>query len=53
MSGKRSANGIATFSKEEYDDYQKYLSSRKEWPGINVRAGEGKFISDVSDPRAM
>lgn len=44
MSGKRSANGIATFSKKEYEDYQESLSSRKEWPGINIRAGKSKFI---------
>jgi len=50
MSGKRLVKGIATFSKEEYDDYQKSLSSRKEWPGVNIRVGEGKFIS--SGPRA-
>ncbi|XP_025074516.1 uncharacterized protein LOC105429051 [Pogonomyrmex barbatus] len=38
MSDKKSANCITTFSKEEYTDYQKYLSSKQEWPGINVKA---------------
>jgi len=37
MSGERLAKGIAAFSREEYDDHQKSLSLRKEWPGINVR----------------
>lgn len=31
--------GIATFTKEEYNNYQKSLLSRKEWPGININAG--------------
>ncbi|XP_071565420.1 uncharacterized protein [Temnothorax nylanderi] len=36
MSSGKSASGIATFSKEEYDDYQRSLSSKKEWPGIRA-----------------
>lgn len=40
MSGEKLEKGIADFSKEEYDNYQEYLSSRKEWPGVNVRAGK-------------
>ncbi|XP_029161939.1 uncharacterized protein LOC114933488 [Nylanderia fulva] len=39
MSDKKLANGIVAFSKEEYDDYQKSLSSKKEWPGINASSG--------------
>lgn len=39
MSDKKLVNGIVAFSKEKYDDYQKCLSSKKEWPGINVNAG--------------
>ncbi|XP_012228965.1 uncharacterized protein [Linepithema humile] len=30
--------GIATFTKEEYDNCQKSLLSRKEWPGLNINA---------------
>ncbi|XP_012534711.1 uncharacterized protein LOC105835731 [Monomorium pharaonis] len=37
MSGKKLGMSIAAFSKEEYDSYQESLSSRKEWPGVNVR----------------
>jgi len=38
MSGKRSANGIITFSKQEYDDYQRSISSKKEWPGVKTNS---------------
>lgn len=45
MSGKKSARGITAFGRKEYDDHQKFLSSRMEWPGLNVRDGEGKICS--------
>jgi len=45
MSDEQSANGITTFSRDEYDDHQKSVSSKKEWPGINVRSGEGNIFS--------
>ncbi|XP_070149723.1 uncharacterized protein [Polyergus mexicanus] len=38
MSDKKIVNRIVPISKEEYDDYQKSFSSKKEWPGINVNA---------------
>lgn len=44
VTGERSADGIITFSKEEYDDCQESLSSKKEWPGINVKSGEVLFL---------
>ncbi|XP_070522325.1 uncharacterized protein [Cardiocondyla obscurior] len=39
MLGGRTANGITTFSRDEYDDHQKTLSSKKEWPGVNIKTG--------------
>ncbi|XP_072767556.1 uncharacterized protein [Anoplolepis gracilipes] len=38
MFEKKLVNGIVALSKEEYDDYQKSLSLKKEWCGINVSA---------------
>lgn len=40
MSDKKLVKGIVALSKEEYDDYQKSLSSKKEWPGININSGK-------------
>ncbi|XP_011157827.1 uncharacterized protein LOC105194547 isoform X2 [Solenopsis invicta] len=37
MAGEKLAKGITTFSKEEYDYYQKFISSKKEWPGLKIR----------------
>ncbi|KYQ48157.1 hypothetical protein ALC60_12806 [Trachymyrmex zeteki] len=37
MSNEKSVKGITVFSREEYDNHQKSLSTKKEWPGINVR----------------
>ncbi|KYN03496.1 PREDICTED: uncharacterized protein LOC108773383 [Cyphomyrmex costatus] len=34
---QKSMKGTTLFSREEYDDHQKSLSTKKEWPGINVR----------------
>lgn len=45
MTGERSVNGITTFRKEEYDEYQESLSSKKEWPGLNIRSGEVSLTS--------
>lgn len=45
MSDKSLTNGIVTFSKKEVEDYQKYLSSRKEWPGICIQPNKGKIIA--------
>ncbi|XP_014484462.1 PREDICTED: uncharacterized protein LOC106749478 [Dinoponera quadriceps] len=36
MSEKKLASGTAAFSQEEYNDYQTYLLSEAEWPGVNV-----------------
>ena len=44
MSNEKSMKGITVFSRKEYDNHQKFLSTKKEWPGINVRTGKGKFI---------
>lgn len=43
MTDKKLVNGMISFNKEEYDDYQKSLSSEKEWPGINVNAGKIQY----------
>lgn len=47
MSDKKLVNGIVAFSKEKYDDYQKCLSSKKEWPGINVNAGKSTKYNEI------
>ncbi|KYN19525.1 PREDICTED: uncharacterized protein LOC108761382 [Trachymyrmex cornetzi] len=37
MSNEKSVKGITVFSRVEYDNHQKSLSTKKEWPGINIR----------------
>lgn len=36
---KKLIGGVATFTKEEYDNHQKSLLSKKEWPGVNINTG--------------
>lgn len=47
MSDKKLVNGIIAFNKEGYDDYQKFLSSEKEWPGINVNSGTVQYNETI------
>jgi len=41
MSHKKLSKGIVNFSEAEYNDYQKCLASKEEWPGININAIKG------------
>lgn len=43
MSDEMLVNDFTTFNKEKFNDYQKYLSSKKEWPGININIDKSKI----------